>query len=121
MLLGTLALAGMIRAILIYLSKKVDGRNRWKSANLATVFLRTLCAVPRLIGTPFLSGSIAAIFVVYLLQQQVWFVYDYVQQRRQERPAGWKLIFGTIVGGLVWLLAVDFLVAFAGQILIAVQ
>lgn len=102
-LLGSLALSGIIRALILYLYKKYDGKSHWVIANLSTAILRTLFVVPRLLESPYVVLDISVMLVIYFLEQQVWFLYDYIQQRRGNKAAGWGLIFGIIIGGVLWL------------------
>ena len=108
-ILGTLALTGILRAIMLYLLKKFDHRTHWVAANFAAAFLRAVFAVPGLWGNPYILLNVAVLFGIYVLEQLVWFAYDYIQQRRGFVPAGWGLIFGVIVGGVLWMLVLRML------------
>ena len=56
MLLGTLAVIGVIRAIVLFLIKKIDNKQHWVAANFITALLRTIVALFQLWGAPiFLS------------------------------------------------------------------
>ena len=118
-LLGTLALAGIIRAIMLYLLKKFDHRTHWVAANFAAAFLRTLFVVPGLWGNPYILLNVAVLFGIYVLEQLVWFLYDYIQMRRGFAPAGWGLIFGIIIGGLLWLFVLRLLTFYVSSGIIA--
>ncbi len=102
-LTGTLALAGIIRAIWLYLFKKYDGKTHWIIANALTVLVRVLLALPRLWGTDNLLLGLLMLLVIYTIEQLVWVFYDYIQSRRGYAPAGWGLIAGILVGGVLWL------------------
>lgn len=104
-LLGTLAAMGVIRAIVLYLLKKHDNQIHWVWANFATVVLRGIFAIPQLWGGAYFFMELGIVCLIYLLEQAVWFLYDYIQERRQQQPAGWGLIFGIIIGGLLWMFA----------------
>lgn len=119
-LLGTLALAGIIRAIMLYLFQKYDNRVHWVGANFAAALLRTVFAVPRLWHDPNIFLDIAVLFGIYVLEQLVWFLYDGIQSRRNNTPAGWGLIFGIIIGGVFWLFVLRLLTFYVSSRLLAI-
>lgn len=118
-LLVTLAATGIIRAIILYLLQKVLKKsNRWKTANILTSLLRTLSALPQFWDETNMVSGLLFLFIIYTLEQGIWFLYDYIQQRRNNTPAGWGMIWGVIIGGVVWLLLLKVLISFISNILI---
>ncbi len=119
-LLGSLALSGIIRALILYLLKKHDGKTHWIIANTGTAILRTLFVVPRLLSSPYAVLDISIMLVIYFLEQLIWFLYDYIQQRRGYKAAGWGLIFGIIIGGVLWLFVLRLLTFYVSSILMSI-
>lgn len=119
MLLGTLAAIGVIRAIIQALFKKFTKSNHWVASNFITTCLRTALAIPQLLGSPYLLLNLLIIFIIYLLEQAVWFVYDFIQSRRNNKPANWWLILGILVGGVLWLLGLRIVTAAASAVIMA--
>ncbi|MBE6445634.1 MAG: hypothetical protein E7019_06290 [Alphaproteobacteria bacterium] len=119
-LLGILALTGVIRSLFLYLVKRFDFniKTPWILANIATAFLRTLFTVPQLIKDHNIIINLFVLFVIYILEQGVWFVYDYIQQKRGNIQAGWKLIWGVIILGMLWLFILRLLTIYASQMII---
>ena len=107
--LGTLAAMGIIRALMLYLLKKIGRPDSWKTANFATAVVRSLLALPQLWGGEYVLLQLAIILCIYTVEQLVWFLYDYIQVRRDQKPAGWGLIFGIVCGGVLWLVLIKFL------------
>lgn len=114
-LLGTLAAMGVICAIVLYLLKKLDNQDHWVWANFATVALRGIFVIPQLWGSAYFLMELGIVLGIYLLEQAVWFLYDYIQERRQQQPAGWGLIFGIIIGGLLWMFALKLITFYISQ------
>ena len=119
-LLGSLALSGIIRALILYLLKKYDGKAHWIIANISTAILRTLFVVPRLLISPYAVLDISIMLVIYFLEQLVWFLYDYIQQRRNYKAAGWGLIFGIIIGGVLWLFVLRLLTFYVSSMFMSI-
>ncbi|MBE6452994.1 MAG: hypothetical protein E7012_05860 [Alphaproteobacteria bacterium] len=116
-MLVTLAITGIIRVILLYLIKKIFKKEHcWKTANILTALLRTFASVMHFGEETPLGINFIFVFLVYIAEQLVWFIYDYIQQRRNNNPAGWGLIWGVIIGGSLWLLAIRMLVLYYSQI-----
>ncbi len=118
-LLGTLAAMGIIRSLMLYLLKKAGRPNSWKTANFATIVVRGLLALPQLWGGEYILLQLAIILFVYAIEQLVWFLYDYIQARREYKPAGWGLIFGIVCGGALWLLLIKLLTFYISQAIIS--
>ena len=119
MLLVTLASTGIIRVIILYLLQKfLKQPNRWKTANILTALLRTLSALPQVWGGNNIFSGLLFLFVVYLLEQVIWFIYDYIQQRRNNTPAGWGMIWGVIIGGVIWLIIIRALTTIISKMII---
>ena len=119
MLLVTLASTGIIRVIILYLLQKfLKQPNRWKTANILTALLRTLSALPQFWGGNNIFSGLLFLFVVYLLEQVIWFIYDYIQQRRNNTPAGWGMIWGVIIGGVIWLIIIRALTTIISKMII---
>ncbi|MBE6447903.1 MAG: hypothetical protein E7018_01210 [Alphaproteobacteria bacterium] len=119
MLLGTLAVIGVIRAIVLFLIKKIDNKQHWVAANFITALLRTIVALFQLWGAPYILINLLVVFAIYLLEQVVWFVYDFIQSKRDFKPASWGLIISTIIGGTLWLFALRIVTMAASSAIIA--
>lgn len=120
MLLVTLASTGIIRAIILYLLQKFFKQpHRWKSANILTALLRALSTLPQFLGGSNIFFSFLFLFIVYLLEQVIWFVYDYIQQRRNNTPAGWGMIWSVIIGGVIWLIIIRVLTTIISNMFIS--
>ncbi len=117
--LGTLAAMGIIRALMLYLLKKIGRPDSWKTANFATAVVRSLLALPQLWGGEYVLLQLAIILCIYTVEQLVWFLYDYIQVRRDQKPAGWGLIFGIVCGGVLWLVLIKFLTYYISQAIIS--
>ena len=119
-ILGTMALCGVIKCLLQILFSKLSKQadNHWVLANSLTIVLRILLAIPRLWDDSHLLLNLLIIGVIYGLEQIVWFVYDYIQQKRNNIPAGWGLICGVILGGTLWLFIIRLVTAYVVQMLI---
>lgn len=117
--LGTLAAMGIIRALMLYLLKKIGRPDSWKTANFATAVVRSLLAFPQLWGGEYVLLQLAIILCIYTVEQLVWFLYDYIQVRRDQKPAGWGLIFGIVCGGMLWLVLIKFLTYYISQAIIS--
>ena len=119
-LLGLLALTGVVRVMLIYLINRFNLKfgKSWVVANILTVVLRLLFAVPQLINDPNLLINMIVLFFIYMLEQGIWFLYDYIQQRRNNAPATWGIIWGIIIGGLLWLFIIQSLVVYGSRLII---
>ena len=116
MSIATLALTGIIRVIILYLLKRLFKKeNSWKVSNTLTAFLRVAIAVPQFVKGDETVLGLLILFIVYLMEQGIWFLYDYIQQRHNNTPAGWGLIWGVIIGGSLWLLAVRLLVLYYSE------
>ncbi|MBQ9732072.1 MAG: hypothetical protein IJV97_03180 [Alphaproteobacteria bacterium] len=119
MSIATLALTGIIRVIILYLLKRLFKKeNSWKVSNTLTALLRVAIAVPQFVKGDETVLGLLILFIVYLMEQGIWFLYDYIQQRRNNTPAGWGMIWGVIFGGTVWMLIVKFLVSVFSKMLI---
>ncbi len=119
-ILGTMALCGVIKCLLQMLFSKLSKQenNHWILANFLTIVLRMVFAFPRLWGDSNLFLNLFIIGVIYALEQIVWFVYDYIQQKRNNASAGWGLICGIICGGTLWLFLIRLATAYVVQILV---
>lgn len=119
MLLGTLAIIGVIRAIIQALFKKFTKNNHWVASNFITIGLRAALAIPQLLGAPYLLLNLLLISIIYFLEQVVWFVYDFIQSRRGNKPASWLLIFAILIGGILWMFGLRILTAAATAMVMA--
>lgn len=119
-ILGTMALCGVIKCLLQILFSKLSKQenNHWILANSLTIVLRILLSIPRLWADSHLLMSLLIVCIIYSLEQIVWFVYDYIQQKRNNAPAGWGLIFSIICGGTLWLFIIRLITAYIAQMLI---
>lgn len=119
-LLGILALTGVVRALFLYIVKRFDLKVKtpWVWANVATALLRALFTIPQLINDSHMFINLFVLFVIYILEQGIWFVYDYIQQKRGNAQAGWKLIWTIIISGMLWLFILRLLTIYASQMII---